>query len=181
MVRTKRAASAPRSRIRSPLICSSACFNGRLLSEWRRPTPYKGIDRVANQSNLFPATFSPFLSDGRVRFHSCMCSCCSTVNGKRLFTFNCEPIPINVFNDSYQLGINTISQAKGKLRRPWISLVLTLCFRITIAVHSFKSMWNANTTLYQSPFAIISRVSSIDHCSTRPAVADPVAVGVKQN
>ena len=61
--------------------------------------------------------FSSFVSDGRLRFHSCMCSCCSTVNGKRLFTFNCEPIPINAFNDSYQLGINTISQAKGKLLR----------------------------------------------------------------
>ena len=61
----------------------------------------------------FKITFSPFLSDGRLRFHSCMCSCCKMVNGKKMFTFDLEPIPIISYNDSYGSSMKNIIEAKG--------------------------------------------------------------------
>ena len=59
------------------------------------------------------ALMSRFISDGRLRFHSCMCSCCTTINGKRNFCSDLEPIPRQIFNDSYESNLPNLTFAKG--------------------------------------------------------------------
>ena len=59
------------------------------------------------------ALMSRFISDGRLRFHSSMCSCCSTVKGKRNFCAELEPSPRQSFNDSYESNLPNINFAKG--------------------------------------------------------------------
>ena len=62
------------------------------------------------------ALMSRFISDGRLRFHSCMCSCCNTLNGKRNFCSDLEPVPRQIFNDSYESNLPNLSFAKGNFR-----------------------------------------------------------------
>jgi nemo like kinase len=65
------------------------------------------------------ALMSRFVSDGRMRFHSCMCSCCNTIEEKRNFCQELEPVPRQVFNDSYESSLPSIQFAKGYyLRKP---------------------------------------------------------------
>lgn len=58
---------------------------------------------------------SPFLNDGRLRFHSCMCTCCKYINGKKIFTFDLEPIPIISYNDRFESSLKNTEQAKDSL------------------------------------------------------------------
>jgi len=63
------------------------------------------------------ALMSRFVSDGRLRFHSCMCSCCRTVNERRTFCADMEPIPNQIFNDSYESSLPSVPFAKESLLR----------------------------------------------------------------
>ena len=67
-----------------------------------------------NRMSTVEALSNRFVGDGRMRFHSCMCACCSThPSGKRIFTSELEPVPDRVFNDSFESNLPNISYAKG--------------------------------------------------------------------
>lgn len=69
-----------------------------------------------NRISTVEALSSRFVGDGRMRFHSCMCSCCSMhPSGKRLFASELEPVPDRVFNDSFESNLPNINFAKGKI------------------------------------------------------------------
>ena len=56
----------------------------------------------------------PFLEDGRMRYHTSLCSCCRTnLSGSRQFTSDLEPSSLQQFDPSYEKELNTISKAKG--------------------------------------------------------------------
>lgn len=59
----------------------------------------------------------PYLDEGRLRYHSCMCRCCFTTStGARQYTTEFEPISINVFDDLWEKKLSNIQQVKGRLK-----------------------------------------------------------------
>ncbi|GMR57577.1 hypothetical protein PMAYCL1PPCAC_27772, partial [Pristionchus mayeri] len=48
------------------------------------------------------ALHHPFLSDGRLRFHSLMCSCCSTNDNQRIFCNDLEPVHSAPFDPRWE-------------------------------------------------------------------------------
>lgn len=101
--------------------------DGKLLSVLRNSTSLEPNDHSAfhlvknllmwnpcERFSTHEALMSRFISDGRLRFHSCMCSCCATLNGKRNFCNDLEPIPRQIFNDSYESNLPNLTFAKGR-------------------------------------------------------------------
>lgn len=58
----------------------------------------------------------PYLDEGRLRYHSCMCKCCySLANGNRRFTLQFEPTASDVFDDEWERRLTSVMQVKGWL------------------------------------------------------------------
>lgn len=62
------------------------------------------------------ALFHPFLEDGKMRYHTYLCSCCHTpVNGGRNFALELEPSASFKFDSSYEKELTSIAKARGLL------------------------------------------------------------------
>ena len=60
----------------------------------------------------------PYLDEGRLRYHSCMCACCvSTPQGMRQYTRDFEPAAEDVFDDSWELELTSVSKVKERLHK----------------------------------------------------------------
>lgn len=56
----------------------------------------------------------PYLDEGRLRYHSCMCKCCcSTAQGIRQFTGEFEPTAPHSFDDVWERRLSSVMQVKG--------------------------------------------------------------------
>ncbi|MCL4151819.1 UNVERIFIED_CONTAM: hypothetical protein GTU68_054848, partial [Idotea baltica] len=68
--------------------------------------------------NVVDALEHPYLDEGRMRYHSCMCTCCGTTPcGNRQYTADSEPIASQLFDDSWESEIKSILQLKEKLHK----------------------------------------------------------------
>ncbi|CAB3983646.1 Serine threonine- kinase NLK [Paramuricea clavata] len=57
----------------------------------------------------------PYLDEGRLRYHSCMCNCCfNTVSGRH-YAPEMEPSACQPFDDSYENGLYTVHQVREKI------------------------------------------------------------------
>ncbi|GIY83824.1 hypothetical protein CDAR_576801 [Caerostris darwini] len=68
-------------------------------------------NRITAQEALNQA----YLDEGRLRYHSCMCSCCVTTAGGRLFTDDFEPIAYRPFDDSFERQLDSVNKVKVEL------------------------------------------------------------------
>ena len=60
----------------------------------------------------------PYLDEGRLRYHSCMCTCChSTASGMRQYTRDFEPVAEESFDDSWELELTSVNKVKQKLHK----------------------------------------------------------------
>jgi len=60
----------------------------------------------------------PYLDEGRLRYHSCMCTCChSTASGLRQYTRDFEPRAEVYFNDTWEYELTSVSKVKQKLHK----------------------------------------------------------------
>ncbi|XP_003744975.2 serine/threonine-protein kinase NLK [Galendromus occidentalis] len=60
----------------------------------------------------------PYLDEGRLRYHSCMCRCCTTTpQGLRQYAMEFEPSALAVFDDSVENSLKTVMQVKEKLHK----------------------------------------------------------------
>lgn len=59
----------------------------------------------------------PYLDEGRLRYHSCMCRCCHTVGGVRRYASDLEPLAPTVFDDGFEKGLHSVHQVKDKLHK----------------------------------------------------------------
>ncbi|CAB0045298.1 unnamed protein product [Trichogramma brassicae] len=58
----------------------------------------------------------PYLDEGRLRYHSCMCSCCFTTSaGVRQFTEHFEPISPLIFDSTWEKRLTTVQQIKEEM------------------------------------------------------------------
>ena len=59
----------------------------------------------------------PYLDEGRLRYHSCMCRCCHTIGGVRRYASDLEPLSCAVFDDCFERGLHSVHQVKDKLHK----------------------------------------------------------------
>ena len=83
-----------------------------LLCEMLRLDPDKRIGVVE-------ALNHPYLDEGRLRYHSCMCSCCVTESssGIRSYTRDYEPVAERAFDDEWERDLTCVNKVKDKLHR----------------------------------------------------------------
>lgn len=60
----------------------------------------------------------PYLDEGRLRYHSCMCACCHTsVSGLRQYCRDFEPAAERPFDDAWERELTCVSKVKEKVHR----------------------------------------------------------------
>ena len=68
--------------------------------------------------NVTEALNHPYLDEGRLRYHSCMCSCCATTrSGMRQYVTDFEPVSERTFDDSWERELTCVAKVKDKLHR----------------------------------------------------------------
>lgn len=67
--------------------------------------------------NVNEALNHPYLDEGRLRYHSCMCTCCvtSAATGMRTYTRDFEPVAERPFDDLWERDLTCVARVKGKL------------------------------------------------------------------
>ncbi|CAD5121101.1 DgyrCDS9641 [Dimorphilus gyrociliatus] len=82
-----------------------------LLSRMLVFRPDKRIDADEGLSH-------PYIEEGRLRYHSCMCKCCGTApNGARQYALELEPGCIEPFTTDMERGLTTVQNVRSKLNR----------------------------------------------------------------
>lgn len=56
----------------------------------------------------------PYLDEGRLRYHTCMCQCCYSVPSGRVYTRDFEPPADRNFSHSYDNSLLSVWQGKGR-------------------------------------------------------------------
>jgi len=60
----------------------------------------------------------PYIDEGRLRYHSCMCTCClSTPSGVRQYTRDFEPLAEVIFDDTWEYELTCVSKVKERLHK----------------------------------------------------------------
>lgn len=57
----------------------------------------------------------PYLDEGRLRYHSCMCQCCHTTAAGRQYTTDFEPTCTTPFSYSFEDDLTSLSRVKEKV------------------------------------------------------------------
>lgn len=87
----------------------------------------------------------PYLEEGRLRYHSCMCRCCQSTPAGRHYVPDFEPVAAHPFDDSFESDLVSVHQVKEKLHkfileRCAISSRVPLCINpLSTAFKSFAS------------------------------------------
>jgi nemo like kinase len=65
--------------------------------------------------SVVDALAHPYLDEGRLRYHSCMCKCCyTTPAGIRQYTPDFEPAATMPFDDLWEKNLKSVQQVKGE-------------------------------------------------------------------
>lgn len=67
--------------------------------------------------NCLAALNHPYLSDGRARYHTCMCKCCYTVADIRRFCSDLEPVASIPFDSSFEKELSSVQSVKERLHK----------------------------------------------------------------
>ncbi|KAH9422036.1 hypothetical protein DERP_002328 [Dermatophagoides pteronyssinus] len=67
--------------------------------------------------NSATALNHPYLSEGRARYHSCMCKCCYTVGDTRRFCNDLEPVSPHPFDNSFEKELTSVQIVKERLHK----------------------------------------------------------------
>ncbi|OXB59637.1 hypothetical protein ASZ78_016528 [Callipepla squamata] len=54
----------------------------------------------------------PYLDEGRLRYHTCMCKCCFSTSTGRVYTSDFEPITNPKFDDTFEKNLSSVRQVK---------------------------------------------------------------------
>uniref|UniRef100_A0A4W4GC55 Mitogen-activated protein kinase n=1 Tax=Electrophorus electricus TaxID=8005 RepID=A0A4W4GC55_ELEEL len=54
----------------------------------------------------------PYLDEGRLRYHTCMCKCCYTTSSGRVYTGDFEPVTNPKFDDGFEKNLTSVRQVK---------------------------------------------------------------------
>ncbi|KPP68974.1 serine/threonine-protein kinase NLK-like, partial [Scleropages formosus] len=54
----------------------------------------------------------PYLDEGRLRYHTCMCKCCCSTSSGRAYTSDFEPVTNPKFDDGFEKNLTSVRQVK---------------------------------------------------------------------
>ncbi|TNN32747.1 Serine/threonine-protein kinase NLK [Liparis tanakae] len=54
----------------------------------------------------------PYLDEGRLRYHTCMCACCYTTASGRVYTSDFEPVTDPKFDDGFEKNLSSVRRVK---------------------------------------------------------------------
>jgi len=96
----------------------------------------------------------PYLEEGRLRYHSCMCTCCANgPTGGRQYTADCEPVPRQAFDDLFERDLTSINQVKDRLHKFISDQYRNSPNRVPLCInpqsHAFKS-FSSSTVAHPS-------------------------------
>lgn len=57
----------------------------------------------------------PYMDEGRLRYHSCMCRCCQTTPAGRQYVNDFEPVSPHIFDDCFEKDLTSVHQVRGIL------------------------------------------------------------------
>ncbi|KAG9509395.1 Serine/threonine-protein kinase NLK [Fragariocoptes setiger] len=128
------------------LLCQMLVFN-----------PDKRIDAVT-------ALNHPYLEEGRMRYHSCMCRCCHLVGGQRKFCAVLEPVAPIPFDDGFEQDLMTVQQVKERLHKT----ILDRCAnssRVPLCINPHSAAFKAftsSTVAHPTSFPLGSELETPD-------------------
>lgn len=68
----------------------------------------------AKRISVVDALAHPYLEEGRLRYHSCMCKCCySAPAAARHYSPDLEPAAPHAFHDAWERKLTSVHQVKG--------------------------------------------------------------------
>ncbi|KAF2973590.1 hypothetical protein EK904_003996, partial [Melospiza melodia maxima] len=70
--------------------------------------PHKQSKRISAKDALA----HPYLDEGRLRYHTCMCKCCFSTSTGRVYTSDFEPITNPKFDDTFEKNLSSVRQVK---------------------------------------------------------------------
>lgn len=110
----------------------------------------------------------PYLDEGRLRYHSCMCKCCFTTSaGMRQYVVDFEPTAPQPFDDYWERKMTSVQQVKGK--SVWSSIRkskwLQRWMALAVAVLQLKCLFSLYWSLMFFPIYICRGNAQI-HCGT---------------
>ncbi|MGH0170685.1 UNVERIFIED_CONTAM: hypothetical protein FKN15_069897 [Acipenser sinensis] len=70
--------------------------------------PHKQSKRISAKDALA----HPYLDEGRLRYHTCMCKCCYTTSSGRVYTSDFEPVTNPKFDDGFEKNLASVRQVK---------------------------------------------------------------------
>lgn len=69
----------------------------------------------AKRISVVDALAHPYLEEGRLRYHSCMCKCCySAPPAARHYSPDLEPAAHHAFHDGWERKLTSVHQVKGE-------------------------------------------------------------------
>ena len=82
----------------------------------------------------------PYLDEGRLRFHSCMCRCCQTASppgsvAVRRYAPDLEPSAIHPFEDHWERELTSTHQVRGNLNNKKKKIIIEI---IEIVIENIK-------------------------------------------
>ncbi|KAL7047925.1 hypothetical protein ACKWTF_003151 [Chironomus riparius] len=76
------------------------------------------IDLQDKRISVIDALAHPYLDEGRLRYHSCMCKCCYTTSGgMRQYTADFEPAATQPFDDLWERKLTSVQQVKEEMHK----------------------------------------------------------------
>lgn len=126
------------------LLCQMLVFN-----------PDKRIDSTT-------ALRHPYLEEGRMRYHSCMCRCCHSISGQRKFCSNLEPDAQVAFDDAFERDLVTVMQVKERLHKTILEKC-TASGRVPLCINPQSAAFKSFTS---------STVASASECPSPTKWAD---------
>ncbi|CAB1349123.1 unnamed protein product, partial [Coregonus sp. 'balchen'] len=79
-----------------------------LASGQSRVMDSQGSKRISAKDALA----HPYLDEGRLRYHTCMCKCCYTTSSGRVYTSDFEPVTNPKFDDGFEKNLTSVRQVK---------------------------------------------------------------------
>ncbi|XP_034403918.1 serine/threonine-protein kinase NLK isoform X3 [Cyclopterus lumpus] len=92
-------------------IWSVGCIFAELLGRrilFQAQSPIQQSKRISAKDALA----HPYLDEGRLRYHTCMCKCCYTTSSGRVYTSDFEPVTNPKFDDGFEKNLSSVRRVK---------------------------------------------------------------------
>uniref|UniRef100_A0A3B4TWW7 Mitogen-activated protein kinase n=1 Tax=Seriola dumerili TaxID=41447 RepID=A0A3B4TWW7_SERDU len=78
----------------------------------KTPAPPPSVPLTCCLISAKDALAHPYLDEGRLRYHTCMCKCCYTTSSGRVYTSDFEPVTNLKFDDGFEKNLSSVRQVK---------------------------------------------------------------------